>query len=344
MEKIKIQKTIYSRLILTACLLAFSFPCYGSVIFETTFDNNADWNTNGSLNKDCGSPSCSDAPTNWNNYYAQPPVGKLSTTITAVPGGGSDHTGGTAKKAFMAYYNNVKYSGGQELSKTFAQDYPELYVRVWIKTQIGWKTAADSSIKLWRIGHWDRTGSAFAYFAGGNGAPLAGLNWATNQAYRGKDANYITWARFDPQQSAYTPKYSPFNTDTPFDLTDGVAPNEPGGFADGAWHQYDLHVKMNTSLGSTNGIFEFWYDGKLIVSHKNMSWLMSGSNLSVGWNSIQFGGNSLNSYSGGSNPQWAAFDDIVVSTTPIPSGYVIGGGAPPATIVQPPPNAKGVTY
>jgi len=310
----------------------FTLPCWAGVIFEESFDAQPDWNVTGALNKDCGI-NCTDAPRNWNNYYAVPPVGSLATTIRSIPDGSADHTGRTAKKAYMAYYNNVQYSGGAELSKTFPQDYPELYMRVWIKTQPGWQTAANSSIKLFRAIHYDRTGSAFAYFAGGNGAPMAGMNWATNSTYRSTngipDGCYIAWFRCDPQSSNYYCSQSPYNVDTPQRMISGIAPDETGGFADGRWHRYDVHVKMNTQTGSTwnqNGIYEFSYDGIPVVSYTNVQWKYPGSNTGVGWNTVQFGGNNLNAYTGGSNPQWAAFDDIVVSTTPIPDNYVIGDG------------------
>jgi len=76
---------------------------------------------------------------------------------------------------------------------------------------------------------------------------------------------------------------------------------------------------MNTQTGSTwnqDGKWEFWLDGKLIRSITNIQWRYSGSSLRVGWNTIQLGGNSDNQYSGGSNPQWAAYDDAGWSSMP----------------------------
>lgn len=322
------KKTMLQQLLMLFYLFALALPSYGGVIFEESFDAQPNWNTSGQYNGDCGT-NCSSAPPNWNNHYSIPAVGNLATTIQPIPDGSADHTGGTARKAYVAYYNNVTYSGGAEISKTFSQDYPELYLRVWVKTQPGWKTAADSSIKLFRAIHYDRTGSAFAYFTGGNGAPMAGFNWATNATYRGTDGCYIAWFRCDPQDSNYYCSQSPYNVDTPQRLKTGVSPSAPGGFADGQWHRYDVRLKMNTQTGSTwnrDGVYELWYDGNLVVSYTNVQWKYPGSSTSVGWNTVQFGGNNLNSYTGGSNPEWAAFDDIVVSTTPIPANYVIGGG------------------
>lgn len=314
--------TLFSFL-LSSCSGGNGIVVGDSTIFYENFDSLPDWNASGSLNKDCGT-NCTDAPLNWNNYFAVPAVGNLAVTIQPIPDGSADHSGGSAKKAYVAYYNNVTYSGGAELSKTFPHDYPELYLRVWVKTQPGWKTAADSSIKLFRIIHYDRTGSAFAYFSKGNGAPMAGFNWATNSTYRGTDGCYIAWFRCDPQSPNYLCPQAPYNVDTVQRIKTGVSPRASGGFADGQWHRYDLHVKMNTKTntktGSTwnkDGVYEFWYDGNLIVSYTDVQWKYPGSDISIGWNTIQFGGNNLNPYTG-NNPQWAVFDDIVASTAPIP--------------------------
>lgn len=338
MLRTNIKKTTLHIVLPLLSIVSFALPSHAGVLFEETFDTQANWNATGSLNKDCGTPSCSDAPPNWNNYYSVPPVGSLASTIQSIPGQLNDHTGGTAKKAFVAYYTNVKYSGGSELSKTLPQDYQELYMRVWIRTQPGWQNAPDSSIKLFRMGHWDRTGSAFQYFPGGYGAPMGLFNWGTSSQWRGTDGCYIPLLRCDPQDSSYYCPQPPYDIDTPQRITAGVSPTAPGGYGDGNWHRYDLHLKMNTQTGSTwnkDGVYEFRYDGVLVRSITDLQWRYPGSNLGVGWNTIQIGGNSDNVYGGSSSAEWVAFDDLVVSTTPIPDDYVIGKGTITEPTVEP---------
>jgi len=207
-------------LICAPALVSLASPSYANVIFEETFDQQADWNVTGALNKDCGI-NCTDAPPNWNNYYAIPAVGNLATTIRSIPDGSADHTGAATRKAYMAYYNNVQYSGGAELSKTFPTEYPELYLRAWIKTQPGWSTAPNSSIKLFRVIHYDRVGSAFAYFSGGNGAPMGGFNWATNATYRSTNVRMVATSRGSGaiHKAAIILALSPPTTPTPLNAS-----------------------------------------------------------------------------------------------------------------------------
>lgn len=327
-------KAKHSITFLLPLFFLFAMPslssCYGfspakevakGIIFEEDFDSSKDWSLDGSVRKDCGT-NCTDAPTNWDAYYAQPPVGNLSTVIGPIPG----NVTAEQSKAFLAYYNNIKYSGGAELSKTFPVDYPELYLRVWIKTQPGWKTAPDSSIKLFRVIHYDRSGSAFKYFSGGSGAPMGLLNWGTSSRWRGEDGCYIPLLRCDPQETNYYCPQPPYNIDTPQKIKQGVSPGATGGFADGEWHRYDLHVKMNTPYGqdwNSDGVWEFWYDGVLVRSITDIKWKYPGSTVAIGWNTIQFGGNSDNQFGGEPTSQWVAFDGIVVSTAPLQEGYAV---------------------
>jgi hypothetical protein len=92
---------------------------------------------------------------------------------------------------------------------------------------------------------------------------------------------------------------------------------------------------MNT-VRSNNGVYEVWLDGKLLASHTDAQWRSAGSSSGVGWNLLSLGGNSNNSFAT-QGDQWYAIDDVVVSTTPIPEDYVIGGAK-----VIPPANLKGI--
>ena len=75
-----------------------------------------------------------------------------------------------------------------------------------------------------------------------------------------------------------------------------------------------------------DGIKAMWLDDSLVVSYTNVPYTKENipTAENYGFNRVVIGGNSSNYYSG-SSEQWYAIDDVVVSTTPIPDNYVIGG-------------------
>ncbi len=69
--------------------------------------------------------------------------------------------------------------------------------------------------------------------------------------------------------------------------------------------------------GTANGALEWWYDGVQVQSITNVIWKEASAAPEAGWNTVWLGGNSDNSF-GRHTEQWYAFDDVVISTTPIP--------------------------
>jgi MYXO-CTERM domain-containing protein len=329
---------------LASATLLVASAARAQVLFETTFDDIPDWNTAGEHSGDCGDWSggvnhCTTAPPGFDNHYT--PSGGM---IATMPDGAPDHSGGQAGKAFFSVYPNAVYSGGSQLERTFVDDYPELYLRIWIRTAVTplWYqglsgiNSSESAVKVFRVSHFDRAGNAFTYFSGGYSAPMALVGWAAATSYSWEmDHSLMRLAyRCDPQATIYDACIGtyhdsvsgadrPRNTDYPFVLTD-PAPNDAGGMADGAWHRWDMHLKMNTGT-SSDGIWQLWYDGVLVHDDQAIQWNGDGADGATGWNTVELGGNADNP--GGSfDSQWIAFDDLVVSTAPIPPDHVIGGG------------------
>jgi len=356
------KKLMSIKTVVMLSVFALALPCYGGVLFETNFDNIPDFNISSA---NCGSWSgglnqCTSAPSGFSNYYT--PSGGA---ISSIPGGLADHTGASAKKAWISYYPNAVYSGGSQINKTLPQDYPELYMRVWIRSSPGWYQSTGpnqneyaSNVKVFRMLHFDRKGDAYVYFSGGNSAPIAALNWGASDAYtwQANHSLYFPVYRGDPQATFYqsipgtfydpvSGANRPRTGDYPYKLTE-PAPNSPGGMADGQWHRWDLRVKMNSSTSAADGIYQLWYDGVLVRDDQNVQWCASGSDGISGWNSVELGGNGDNSGGASFSQQWLAFDDLVVSTTPIPDNYAIGGSvaadttAPTAFITYPASNAS----
>jgi len=330
-------------------IVAFAFscsllalPCQGAVIFETTFDSNADWNASKQYEgNECIDP-CTTAPTNWTNYRVVDGSGSWTNptgSIRKLPGSVADHSGTGTGKGYVVYNESHpvdNWPGDSELVKNLHTEYPEIYFRAWMRTQPGWQSVTGASSKIFRIEHFDQTGNIFANFSTGDMSPIALLLFG--QMGGSTQGAYVPAFRCAPQSSNYYCTSAPSYMQNDIFTTLGTAKTVTTSWADGNWHQYDIHVKMNT-IGSNNGVFEFSVDGTLMVSRTDAQWKVSGAGAGDGWNTISIGGNSNNSFATQAE-QWYAIDDVVVSTTPIPAGYTIGGGTTPAS-PSAPPNATG---
>ena len=105
----------------------------------------------------------------------------------------------------------------------------------------------------------------------------------------------------------------------------GWASVNGGTRADGLWHCYETHVKVNTS--GANGIAEAWIDGRQSMSFHDVDFKMI-----PGWSFFGLGSNQATPANGGE--KYTDYDDIAVSA----SGRIgcAGGGlvapAPPMNV------------
>jgi len=310
---------------------------YASVIFEDNFDSHADWrprSTSGYVVCDYGEDCTTKLPPiGWTHFRSAElwpgPTNQDTVRITNQ----ADRNG--SGKAFIVYNESNKGASGDgwgadgQLTKLLDKDYQEIYVRVWVRTQAGWKwpSESDMMIKMIQLYHFDRKGSIYNAFTGGVLAPIYVMDFKHSPKW---GTRYMNSLRCDPQETDYY-----CLTSVPLDalFVPGdykIEPTGAGMMADGHWHRLDFHLRMNTFNGhipNSDGIYEFSYDGKLKESHSNVQWKRIGSNSSIGWNVISLGGNAYNQYAGETDKaeQWYALDDIVVSTTIIPDNYVISG-------------------
>ena len=358
------------------------------VIFEDNFNSQADWNTDKSKNGECNYP-CATAPTNWNATRSEP--GNASFvhppgSISALPGGLPDHSGNVNGKAYIIWQesnNTINWPGDSILAKIFLSNYPEIYYRIFIRSQSNWQYVNPMQIKNSYVLQYDMTGDYFTYFGAGFSGPIYEHDMYWNGPYGNRTNESY---RCFPQSSDYYCQNSPSGqggSGANTQLWPGSAytdlPTSPGEFADTNWHQLDVHLKLNTKTGSTwnsDGVLEWWWDvpttstatplvtdtttwpptvTKTYPNHgayfarSDIQWISNDPPSSAGeiaaaktpgFNSFGIGGNANNSFSGASNgEQWYAIDDVVVSTTPIPANYVIGGGAPAGPPA--PTNVKG---
>lgn len=340
MIKIKIA---YIFLILCLCPLNAN----STVLFEDKFDGHIDWQPrpSGASNDmspggafvECSynSSSCITSPPSGWSYYKDTglwwgPTYQDTIRITNEAGRGG------SGKAFIVYNESNAGASGDNwgadgiLSKLFPQDYPEIYVRAWVRFQSGfaWDTRWTDYLKMLRVSHFDRSGDIFFLGSTGNNAPM--VIWDVVRPVSG-NLEYANSLRFDPQSTEYNNQTG--NT---------VAFSRPFGDSNAIlntnWHSIKLHVKMNTYAGDGNwnadGVYEVWYDGVLKESYTTVKWVKSGTDSTIGWNTVSLGGNAYNTYTAAANygEQWYAIDDVVISTTQIDDDYVIGGATPPSII------------
>jgi hypothetical protein len=89
---------------------------------------------------------------------------------------------------------------------------------------------------------------------------------------------------------------------------------------DGQWHCYELRIKINTNTSTSDGVIQFWLDGKLMVTYSKLNF---GYPDTYGFYKIRFG---IGNFGAGTwQTNWASiqFDNYVLSTTyvgPISTG------------------------
>lgn len=359
------------RVLLTIALLfVVKSTCCSEIIFEDNFDSHPDWQPRPSGITNDASPSGGVVSCDYESCTTAPPTGWDYFRVTGLWWGPTyndtlritNQTGrGGSGKSFIVYNeSNLGASGdgwGADgiLAKLLPQDKAELYVQYYLRTQSGWSWKQNERIgvKTFRSAHFDKTGSMWSAFSGGTRAPIMIYDLLNSSDVIGQKYGVEQSAAFrcDPQSTDYYCPNSPAGQGLPAGLNfyktaypggaiyaDSDDPHTAGLWADTNWHKFTLHLKMNTYAGSgtwnADGVYEAWYDGVLQYSRLDIKWIDSGSDSSIGWNTIELGGNAYNTYSDPINKseQWYAIDDVVVSTTPIPDDYEIGGATPPAIL------------
>lgn len=318
----------------------FSGNVSAQVIFEDNFDGQADWNASNQYEgAECSPGYCSATtyPSGWNFYRSVPGSTGMSpvVSIRRLPGNLPDHSSGSGK-AIVIYnesVSGVNWPGDGIIGKYLgaAANYKELYIRFWIRTQSAWQSMNSAQSKILRVSNWRATDNIFQW--ANENTPIYFWDWGTTStgsaaflpAYRcdalpyntstGRSADYYC----DLQANSYQ------KNDILYTWGTAAAVSK---FADTSWHRYDFYIKMN-DIGAANGVLQWWYDGVQVESRTNVIWKEPTASAATGWNTFALGGNSNNTWTT-KGEQWYAIDDVVVSTTPIPDSYDIGGVTAPA--------------
>jgi hypothetical protein len=337
------KKIIFTIFFLALVFLSSEKNSPAAVIFETNFDSHPDWNTSGEYEGgECSFGSCaSSMPADWNFYRSVSGTSGLNPVISIrrLPGSVADHTGTGTGKALVIYSESVSganWPGDGILGKYFGSgaNYQELYIRFWARTQSSWQFVDGGLVKVFRLFNWRGTSNIFQW--ANENSPVLFFDFAI---YNG-NANYAPSYRCDQlpystntgdgtygRSADYYCGNSPISSNGVGQIWGGAPPTS--GYADTRWHRYDIYAKVN-ALGSADGVYKFTYDGNTLYNVTNVVWKESNSSAAKGWNGFSLGGNSNNTWAA-KGDQWYAIDDVIVSTTPIPDDYVIGGTSPDTT-------------
>lgn len=176
--------------------------------------------------------------------------------------------------------------------------YREIYWRMYVKNQPGWVG-----------GGGDKLSRAISFASSSSWAEAAIAHvWASssNENYLMIEPASGTDASGNLQTTTYNdfPKLRWIGSRTAADPTFDAAHI-------GQWHCVEAHAKLNDP-GQSNGLFEFWIDGKLEAQSSGLNWV--GNFSTYGFNAVFFE-NYWNA--GATQAEDRYFDDIVVSTKPI---------------------------
>lgn len=358
-------------LVIAMLLLIGASNAQSAVIFEESFDGQADWHNTKSFATDetcvagthagvCAIPGWTKWKSDeiWNPYDATHPRAESRPGLE-ISNFAKRGASGKALIITNEHHKGTDSSGwGSDtiLAKDLGADYKELYFQFYLRFQAGasfdWFSNGDlAMIKFFRTMHWGRVEASLPYSGGAGSGPAGGYNSNGPILFLdfGEDQYWgiiKPGFRCDPQETNYycTPVYSNSASAAPFLQNGTRGTTLEATVADGNWHRYDLHVKYNTDTATADGVYEMWQDGFLVYSLTGMKYLDTGGESNIGMNAFMLGGNNLSDYpESGSSPstvtleqggtpqvvreQWYAIDDVVVSTTPIASDYVISGGA-----------------
>ncbi|GFO66545.1 hypothetical protein GMLC_01240 [Geomonas limicola] len=337
------KRTLGIKVLIALVWVSLCSSANAQVLFEDNFDTQADWapkclncNRNGGGYYNGGDASGTPVGWDWwrNDEFWSPydftDRGYGAGTASSKPTiqiSSFNHYGTTGKA--LTVYNESNNGDGSDgfgadgiLAKSLGKDFQELYVNVKIKYQPGFQlhwTVGGNGVtqKLVRFGH---NGDPIRPFGFGTSFQNAPMYFFDNYM----DEYGLTQAhafRFAPANLYYLPGQK---TSAKYVGSPGFAQS----IGDGNWHQLSFYVKMNSAPGVADGVTTFWYDGVLQTSTTNIPFVKAAP--MVGWNTVYLGGNCFNSYAPISDKaeQWYAFDDFVISTTPIPFTYKVGGPTP----------------
>lgn len=332
---------------LALLVLLLASPAWGEVVFESSFNTWSPWTVQQSTSE---SQSCYSGCglTDWTGYNQG--MSQCAPGITSDPGNNSIYVNGTAgypdasdtcrggSGLCITKWQEACDSGDAfddadaNLGVDLGQEYADLYVQFWIKIPTSFQFVEWQSFKVMHVQHWAGDATPWNYFERDtNNQPVfVGVVRLGDGGYIDVTAEARGYTTYETHNFMIwrIGQYSALLSD---------------GLVDGDWHSLEWHMHRNSSVGATDGYVDLWVDGVLQSELEGyeatgIDWTDSGGDLR-GFRFVSVLGNNMawtTACTDGSGDmvadgceQWYGLDDVVVSTTYIGPGYVIGGTPDP---------------
>ena len=275
-------------------LIIFIFVFPTDAFSEITFDANGKWETSFDYPEECSirgvdnQTNCGNVQndgTNWNWGGGTIRDGNTYTQAVAdanYPGGG----GGLGAR-FWNYDGHNTQSGPIRVS--FPNPQKELWIRWYMRYQEGFQWRSSEGGTLHRI-HYNKT---LYLRTGASGADVIPGLW-----------DYFQFrAQGDPKGNWSYPGGG---------WNDSFGP----GHSDGQWHCFEVYIKMNSSLGSSDGLMRWWVNGVLYAEQTDIRYDNNNATSHEGFTYFTFN-NNQNYVSNADGPigltyAYIDYDDMVI--------------------------------
>ena len=262
---------------------------------------------------------------------APEPTKQPSGVIGNIHGNRTDPNGKSFVVTDESYGGPSQWGSEAQITKDLGEEYSELWFEVWIRFQPGFQWDAISNgggqntMKFFRCRRHSgiTTNNRYSFF-GENGRSGTPVFIQDLKVWAGVDSNVMRNVPFMRGYS-HPDNYGTANDYYEMDEYDSVPERGiyQGGstalsweqtFGDGGWHRVNVYLKMDSSPGAADGIYEMWLDGIKEFEATDIPWRRVGDPDPMGWNECSIGGNMSNVWADLADKaeQWYQVDDFKI--------------------------------
>ena len=268
----------------------------------------------------------------FNANFDPEPTKQPSGVIGNIHGNRTDPNGKSFVVTDESYGGPGQWGSDVDLTKDLGEEYSELWFEIWVRFQPGYQWAAindgggQSAMKFFRCRRYSgiTTTNRFSFFGedaySGYPVMIQKLKvWGT-----GPDSDLM---RSTPMLRGYSHPDTYGTSDAYSTMGDYDENPEEGiyqggstglsweqTFGDGDWHKVNVYLKMDSSPGAGDGVYEFWLDDIKEYAITDIPWRQAGDPAPMGWNECSIGGNMHNIWAAETEKaeQWYQVDEFKV--------------------------------